>query len=62
MEPKEKTEKTEIQKVKITVAKTFRDKHNKSVLYTPGQELEFEPERAKDVVERGLAEYLEPLG
>lgn len=62
MEQKEKAEKTETLKVKITVAKVFRDKFDKSVLYTPGQELEFEPERAEDVVSRGLAEYPEPLG
>lgn len=61
MKMETKREKEEA-KVKITVAKVFRDKFDKSVLYTPGQELEFEPERAEDVVSRGLAEYPEPLG
>lgn len=58
MEQKEKTE----VKVKIIVAKPFRDKFNKSVHYEPGQELEFEKARAEDVVSRGLAEYVMPEG
>lgn len=58
----EQQENVKPEKVKVTVVKVFRDKFNKSVLYNQGQELEFEPERAKDVVERGLAEYQEPLG
>lgn len=62
MEQQEKTETMKPEKVKVTVVKVFRDKFNKSVLYNPGQELEFDPERAGDVVERGLAEYQEPLG
>lgn len=61
MKMETKKEKEEA-KVKITAAKVFRDKFDKSVLYHPGQELEFEPERAEDVVSRGLAEYPEPLG
>lgn len=49
-------------KVKIKVLRPFRDKFDKSVRYEPGQELEFEPDRAGDVVTRGLAEYPEPIG
>lgn len=47
---------------KIKVLQPFRDKYEKSVLYAPGQELEFEVSRAEDVVNRELAEYVEPLG
>ena len=47
---------------KIKVLQPFRDKFEKSVLYAPGQELEFEDSRAEDVVNRELAEYVEPLG
>ena len=42
--------------------KVFRDKFNKAVRYEVGQELEFEAERANDVVSRKLAEFVEPLG
>lgn len=62
MEQQEKTENVKSDKVKVTVVKVFRDKFDKSVLYNLGQEIELESERAKDVVERGLAEYQEPLG
>lgn len=48
--------------VKIKVVQTFRDKFNKAVRYEVGQELEFEAERANDVVNRNLAEFTEPLG
>lgn len=48
--------------VKIKVSTPFRDKFEKSVIYEAGQELDFNPERAEDVVNRGLAEYVEPLG
>ncbi len=47
---------------KIKVLQPFRDKFEKSVLYAPGQELEFDASRAEDVVSRELAEYVEPLG
>lgn len=50
------------EQAKIKVLVPFRDKFEKSVLYQPGQELEFEAPRAEDVVNRGLAEYVEPLG
>ena len=52
----------EKQTAKIKVLQPFRDKFDKSVLYEPGKELEFEPSRAEDVVNRELAEYVEPLG
>ena len=48
--------------VKIKVVQVFRDKFNKAVRYEVGQELEFEAERANDVVSRKLAEFVEPLG
>lgn len=48
--------------VKIKVVQTFRDKFNKAVRYEVGQELEFDEERANDVVNRKLAEFAEPLG
>lgn len=48
--------------VKIKVLKPFRDKFDKKVCYEAGAELEFEPERAEDVVNRELAEYVEPVG
>lgn len=48
--------------VRIKVVQTFRDKFNKAVRYEVGQELEFEAERANDVVNRNLAEFVEPLG
>lgn len=63
MEQKEKTEVTAtVAIVKIMVLKPFRDKFNKSVHYTAGQELEFNTSRAEDVVSRGLAEYVMPEG
>jgi len=48
--------------VKIKVLTPFRDKFDKSVIYEVGQELDFEKERADDVVKRELAEYTEPVG
>lgn len=48
--------------VRIKVVQTFRDKFNKAVRYEVGQELDFEAERANDVVNRNLAEFVEPLG
>ncbi len=50
------------EKVKIKVTEKFRDKFNKTVCYEIGQELEFESERAEDVVARNLAEYVDPIG
>ncbi|EFR54606.1 hypothetical protein [Bacteroides fragilis] len=48
--------------VKVEVVQPFRDKFDKSILYKVGQELEFEIARAEDVVTRGLAEYVYPVG
>lgn len=47
---------------KIVVLSPFRDKFDKNVRYDVGTELEFDAERAEDVVSRELAEYAEPLG
>lgn len=48
--------------VKIKVVQVFRDKFNKAVRYEVGQELEFDAERADDVVNRKLAEFVDPIG
>ena len=48
--------------VKIVVLKPFRDKLDKKTRYEVGAELEFDAERADDVVARELAEYAEALG
>lgn len=48
--------------VKIVVKQTFRDKFKTTTYYKVGQELDFEPNRAEDVVSRGLAEYVTPVG
>lgn len=61
MEAKETKEAVK-ETVKIKVVKSFRDKFDRSVLYKTGQELDFEQERAEDVVKRELAEYTEPVG
>ena len=47
-------------KKKIKVVQVFRDKFNKAVRYKVGQELEFDAERAEDLVNRKLAEYVAP--
>lgn len=54
--------KKEMELVKIKVLKPFRDKNDKAVRYEVGTELEFEKERAEDVVSRELADYVEPIG
>jgi hypothetical protein len=46
--------------VKIVVLNRFKDRYDNNISYEPGQELEFDEVRAKDVVERGLAKYLSP--
>ena len=61
MEAKETKEAVK-EAVKIKVVKSFRDKYDRSVLYKAGDELDFEQERAEDVVKRELAEYTEPVG
>lgn len=48
--------------VKIKVVKPFRDKFDIKIRYEVGAELEFDKERAEDVVNRELAEYTEPIG
>ena len=51
-----------VEKQKIKVVQVFRDKFNTTVRYTAGQELEFDAERADDLVKRKLAEYADPIG
>lgn len=60
----EKTEnvKSEEKKVTIKVVEAFLDKYDNSIRYDVDTMLEFEAERAADVVSRGLAEYSEPVG
>lgn len=60
----EKTEnvKNEEKKVAIKVVQSFLDKYDTSIRYEAGTVLEFDAERAADVVSRGLAEYSEPVG
>ncbi len=48
--------------VTVKVVTKFRDKENLTVMHEAGEVLEFEAERAQDVVERGLAEYADPIG
>jgi hypothetical protein len=43
----------------IVVLQRFRDKTDHKTLFTVGQELEFDVERANDVVARGLAKFKE---
>lgn len=54
------TAENEGKKVSIKVTEDFLDKFDLSVRYNVGMVLEFDAERAQDVVERGLAEYAEP--
>lgn len=60
MEKKIKTEEKEVKMVSIKVTEDFLDKFDLSVRYEAGKVLEFDEERARDVVGRGLAEYAEP--
>ena len=48
--------------VKIVVLKPFRDKTDTNVRFEVGTELEFDAERADDVVTRELAEIVDPIG
>lgn len=48
--------------VSVKVVAKFRDKEDLSVVHEAGEVFEFEQERAHDVVERGLAEYADPIG
>lgn len=43
--------------VKVVVKQLFRDKFAPTVYYKVGQELEFDAERAENLVSRGLVEY-----
>ena len=43
--------------VKVVVKQFFRDKFKPTVYYKVGQELEFDAERAENLVSRGLVEY-----
>lgn len=47
-------------KVTIKVTEDFLDKFDNTVRYNVGNVLEFDAARAEDVVNRGLAEYVEP--
>ena len=68
MEKKENASKNEhaeaqgVKKQKIKVVQVFRDKFNTAVRYEVGQELDFDAERADDLVNRKLAEYADPIG
>jgi hypothetical protein len=46
--------------VKIVVRSAFTDRYDHKTEYRPGDVLEFDGERARDVVGRGLAEYATP--
>ena len=48
--------------VSVKVVAKFRDKEDLSVVHEAGEVLEFELDRAHDVVERGLADYADPIG
>jgi hypothetical protein len=43
----------------VVVLQVFRDKADHKTLFLPGAELEFDAQRANDVVSRGLAKYKE---
>ena len=43
--------------MKVKVLRTFCDKYNLARVFTPGEVVDFEQERAKDIVSRGLAKY-----
>jgi hypothetical protein len=45
-------------KTKLVVARRFRDKNDKKTWYEVDTIIEFDAERAKDVVDRGLANPL----
>lgn len=59
---KTKNVKSEEKKVTIKVVEAFLDKYDNSIRYDVDTMLEFEAERAADVVSRGLAEYSELVG
>lgn len=45
--------------MKVQVTKGFVDKNNPSVMYMPGQILDFEEDRAKNCEKLGYAEIIE---
>ncbi len=55
-------EKSKVETTKVKVLVPFRDKTDEKVIFEVDQELDFEKERAEDVVTRGLAEYVLPVG
>lgn len=60
MATEEKTE-VAVTTAKVKVIKSFRDKENRSIRFEVGTELEFETERAEDIVKKGLAQYVDPV-
>lgn len=42
--------------MKVKVIKIFKDKYTRTKFYHPGDIVEFEEERAKDIINRGLGE------
>lgn len=52
MEKKINTEEKEVKKVSIMVTEAFLDKFDLSIRYEAGKVLEFDEERAQDVVDR----------
>ncbi|HBG39911.1 MAG TPA: hypothetical protein DDW85_00690 [Porphyromonadaceae bacterium] len=48
--------------MKVKVLKRFCDKNDKTTIYSVGSELEFEDERAADLITRGLAESVDTAG
>ena len=48
--------------VSVKVVAKFRVKEDLSLVHEAGEVLEFERDRAQDVVDRGLAEYADPIG
>ena len=47
--------------MEVKVIKRFRDKHDKVTYYEAGQVCEFDDERAKDLIERGIVEPLKDI-
>jgi len=42
--------------MKVKVLKVFENKYQKGKYFTPGQIVEFEEDRARDLIKKGLAE------
>ena len=45
--------------MKVKVKELFRDINRFSKMYYPGEVVDFDPERAKDIVAKGLGEFPE---